>query len=197
MATKLNDTQRIILTTASAREDRRVFPLPSLKAPMVAVRRTIGAMLRDGLIQEVAASPAAEVWENGAGDSSTTLIAAADGLRLVETAAGPATKPAASTTRPQGPEKPTKFAKRRRPPAAPRMRAKKGETKQQVLVGLLRRGASIAEMAQATGWQPHSVRGALTAIVKGRLALPVISEKGPDGIRRYHVAVLATDSRTS
>ena len=39
-----------------------------------------------------------------------------------------------------------------------------------ILVGLLRarRGASMAEMTQATGWQPHSIRGAISSAIKRR-----------------------------
>ena len=70
----------------------------------------------------------------------------------------------------------------------------KTETKQATVLAMLRRqdGASIAEMVDATGWQPHSVRGFLTAAVKKRLGISVISEKGEDGVRRYYVAPLAS-----
>ncbi len=44
-------------------------------------------------------------------------------------------------------------------------------------------GASIAEMMQATGWQQHSVRGALAGSLKKR-GLVITSEK-VDGTRRY------------
>ena len=44
-------------------------------------------------------------------------------------------------------------------------------------------GASIAEMMSATGWQQHSVRGALAGALKRR-GLIITSEK-IDGIRRY------------
>lgn len=44
-------------------------------------------------------------------------------------------------------------------------------------------GASIAEMMAATGWQQHSVRGALAGALKKR-GLAIVSEK-IDGERRY------------
>ena len=44
-------------------------------------------------------------------------------------------------------------------------------------------GASIAEMTAATGWQQHSVRGAIAGSLKKR-GLAITSEK-VDGIRRY------------
>lgn len=65
-------------------------------------------------------------------------------------------------------------------------------SKQDQVLALLRRqyGASIDEIVAATDWQPHSVRGFLSGAVKKRLGIAVISEKGDDGIRRYHIAAL-------
>lgn len=50
---------------------------------------------------------------------------------------------------------------------------------------LLRRrnGATIAEMCDATGWQQHSVRGAMAGALKKR-GLVITSQK-IDGSRRY------------
>jgi hypothetical protein len=45
------------------------------------------------------------------------------------------------------------------------------------------KGANIAEMVEATGWQQHSVRGAMAGALKKR-GLAIISEK-TDGLRRY------------
>lgn len=58
-------------------------------------------------------------------------------------------------------------------------------TKLDQLEKMIRRknGASIAEMAKTTGWQTHSVRGALAGALKKR-GLEITSEK-IDGVRRY------------
>ncbi len=48
------------------------------------------------------------------------------------------------------------------------------------------KGASIAALCEATGWQAHSVRSAISAIVKKKLGLAVISAK-VDGVRIYRV----------
>lgn len=47
------------------------------------------------------------------------------------------------------------------------------------LVSMMRRpsGASVAELTQETGWQAHSVRGAISGNVKRKLGLRVLSEK--------------------
>ena len=61
---------------------------------------------------------------------------------------------------------------------APEAKTKRG-AKQQALLALLERktGATIAELAEATGWQPHTVRGAIAGVLKKRLGLNVTSEK--------------------
>lgn len=48
-------------------------------------------------------------------------------------------------------------------------------------------GASIAEMTEATGWQAHSVRGAMAGALKKR-GLTITSNK-IDGVRRYRASV--------
>ena len=61
-------------------------------------------------------------------------------------------------------------------------------TKHDRVLGLLRakRGATIAAISKVTGWQPHSVRGFLTSVVKKKLALTLVSEKTKSG-RVYRI----------
>ena len=46
----------------------------------------------------------------------------------------------------------------------------------------------IEDIIAKTGWQPHSVRGFFSGLVKKKLKLPLVSDVGKDGIRRYHIA---------
>ena len=48
-------------------------------------------------------------------------------------------------------------------------------------------GATIAALMEATGWQPHSVRGFLAGVVRKRLKLKLGSKK-VDGNRVYQIA---------
>jgi hypothetical protein len=66
----------------------------------------------------------------------------------------------------------------------------KPESKLGVLIGLLGRteGATITELAQATGWQSHSVRGAMSGALKKKLSLSITSETVPERGRVYRIA---------
>ena len=57
------------------------------------------------------------------------------------------------------------------------------------MIDLLKRkkGATIEEAVAATGWQPHSVRGAISGTLKKEPGLAVTSEKPGDGPRRYRI----------
>ncbi len=72
--------------------------------------------------------------------------------------------------------------------AAPRVRQRQ-QTKKQIAVTLLQRvkGASIAEMQNAMGWQAHSVRGFLAGTVRKMPGVILVSEKAENGPRRYRV----------
>lgn len=96
-------------------------------------------------------------------------------------------------------KKPVKTASRARSakttPAKPTPIAETKISKQNIVLAMLRRqnGASIAEIIEATGWQPHSVRGFFSGALKRRLGIEVVTEKDAEtGERRYYVAALAS-----
>jgi len=61
-------------------------------------------------------------------------------------------------------------------------------TKLADIIALLRRpeGATIDQIAKTTGWQNHSVRGAISGALKNKLGVAVTSTK-QDGIRTYRI----------
>ena len=63
-------------------------------------------------------------------------------------------------------------------------------TKEALLIAMLRRpeGATIAQVIEATGWQPHTVRGAISGALKKKRGLEVTSEKNEAGERVYKIA---------
>ncbi len=62
-------------------------------------------------------------------------------------------------------------------------------SKIEMVIALLSRpeGASLAALSEATGWQAHSVRGALSGALKARRGLTIMSEKTEAG-RLYRIA---------
>ncbi len=76
--------------------------------------------------------------------------------------------------------------------AAPRRRQRQ-RTKTQIALSLLERskGASIAEMQNAMGWQAHSVRGFLAGTVRKMPGVTLISDKTEGGPRRYRIQAAA------
>ena len=65
----------------------------------------------------------------------------------------------------------------------------RGGTKQAILIEMLRRpkGATIEQMATRTGWQAHSVRGAISGTLRKKLRLAVTSEKVEGSGRVYRI----------
>ncbi len=56
-------------------------------------------------------------------------------------------------------------------------------TKQSRLIALLQISGdcSIAQMTDLTGWQPHTVRGVISAVLRKRLGLNVVCESSASG----------------
>lgn len=49
-------------------------------------------------------------------------------------------------------------------------------------------GATVNQIMAATQWQAHTVRGAISGMVRKKLGYNVVSEKGADGDRLYRIA---------
>lgn len=49
-------------------------------------------------------------------------------------------------------------------------------------------GATISQMMLSTNWQAHTIRGAISGMLKKKLGLNVVSTKGPEGERVYKIA---------
>ena len=85
---------------------------------------------------------------------------------------------------PKAAKKPSAAANSKKDKVQPRT-----DTKAAIVLGLLRRekGATIAEIAKATEWQNHSIRGFISASVGKKLGLKVESARNEGGERAYRV----------
>ncbi len=90
--------------------------------------------------------------------------------------------------KPRGTRKATKTARRGATSEKTDTSARHG-TKQAILIEMLRRpkGATIEQMTAKTGWQAHSVRGAISGTLKKKLHLAVTSEKVEGSGRVYRI----------
>jgi hypothetical protein len=200
--TKLSDTQAVILSAASQRDDGAVLPLPeTLKIKGGAVQKVLASLERKELIARMG---------EPRGDDPPPLCITRTGFEAigVEPEDGPeAQDPSAGeapfvevTAAPQGgTEGPEPVAAGQEPqasesaPAASpgaRTRTPRAGTKQARMIELLRRpeGATVEQIAEATGWQHHTVRGAISGALKKKLGLTVTSEKSDSGERAYRIA---------
>jgi hypothetical protein len=184
--TKLSDTQALILSAAAQRPEHIALPLPaSLRGGAAA--KVVGAMLSKGFLEEVDADTGNGelVWRETGDGHGVTLVATDAGLAAIGIEPeGADTAPAGATDAPIEQPAPTTLTE---PAAAPKARTPREGTKQATLIAMLRApdGATIEEIMAATGWQSHTVRGAMAGALKKKLGLEVTSEKVENRGRVY------------
>jgi hypothetical protein len=76
---------------------------------------------------------------------------------------------------------------------------KLSSTKKQIARSLLHRreGTSIADLRAAIDWQAHSVRGLLAGSIKKMAGVPLTSEMGEGGCRRYFIMGPGNERRSA
>jgi Protein of unknown function (DUF3489) len=190
--TRLSDTQLVILSAAAQREDLSVLPLPdSLTLKGGALNKVMDSLRNRGLIRVLGGDGGPERVvitsegmtaigveteddaSEGATPADTAATSADAGGQAVE-APAPATKPDRAATRAKkgkaakGKARVTKTATADKP--TPR-----AGTKQAQMIETLKRpeGATVEQIAAATGWQHHTIRGAISGTLKKKLGLTV------------------------
>ena len=165
---QLSDPQAIILSAACAREDGAVFPVTaSLKGG--AVGNVCKSLLKKGLIEEIAATDLNTVWRHDEELGPITLRSTT--LAYIVLGITNELNDNAPTDRASEPVQ------------------HRNGTKRAKLIEMLRAegGATIEDIMVATGWQSHTVRGAMSGALKKKLGYKVISEKVEDRGRVYAI----------
>jgi hypothetical protein len=150
---KLNDTQTMLLSTASQRDTLSLYPLPGALAKAgPRVTKAIAALVTVALAEE-RATDTAEFISRTDGNLSYGIFATAAGLAAigVEAAAGQLADADAPA-----------------PAPAPASDIPPHVTKAALVLALLKRpqGATLPDLIAATGWLPHTTRSALTGLRK-------------------------------
>jgi len=179
--TKLTDTQLVILSAAAQREDGSIHPLPkSLKGG--AADKVIAALTRKGLVERIederlTVPDLVRVTRAGLEAIGVDLD---EGARAADEGDNPKRGATARRKRKKAATKADRATK------APH--AREG-SKQALVIGMLERpeGATLDQLAEATGWQRHTVRGAISGALKKKLGLKVESEKVEGKGRVYRI----------
>jgi hypothetical protein len=160
---KLTDTQAILLSTASQRDDGSLLPPPeTLGAVTPRIRKAVETLIKRALAAEIEMTATDRAWRS-AGDQhwGVTITDAGKAAIGIEQAGAAEDKATLAATN----DVPAATNTTSIPTTPPEQ---KPTTKAALVLTMLRRaeGATLTELIGATGWLPHTTRAALTGLRK-------------------------------
>lgn len=162
----LTDTQLLLLSGASQRDDRLITIPETLKG--AAVKKTVAKLIGLNFAEEVAVKRDQPHWRMDEDEHPIGLKITAAGLAAIGIESEP--EPAPAAQRKAAKRKSDKPAQAEQNKAAgtgaASSAAPRPGTKQALIIALLSRpeGATIDDLLSATGWLAHTTRAALTGL---------------------------------
>ncbi len=206
MSIKFNDTQLVLLSAASRRDDHCV--VPPAGAQRGRAQRAVAKLIEAGLLKEIRAKTGAPIWrrdeETGQTYALKLTAAGAKAIAVDDATASesmgerradqPIVSPNPKLELGSGAaaaiDKPNSGVAAS--PTSPR-----GGTKIAQVIELLQRsdGATLAELVAATGWLPHTTRAALTGLRKRGYAVGIDrADKARGSVYRIDPTEMGDDS---
>ena len=209
--TGLSDTQLVILSAIAQRDDSAVLPLPdSIKLKGGALNKVMDSLRNRGLIHVIRTDDDRpdRLVLTSEGMAAIGVEADDDGALAPADTAPTSAEPGSAADAP-APASDTHGAQKRAKSKAARGKAKAAKTapatrktkakaatadkptprtgtKQALMIEMLKRpeGATVEQITAATGWQHHTIRGAISGALKKKLGLIVEARRSP--VRRAH-----------
>src|SRR5215217_3227629 len=180
---KLTDTQLIILSSASQRQDGLATLPETLKGG--AAKTSVTKLLGLGLVKEVRVKRDQPTWRTDEEEKPLGLKITKAGSAAIAVEEEPAQEAEAND--------PERSAKKGDAKSA---REPRRGSKQAQIIALMQRkhGATLEDMIAATGWLPHTTRAALTRLRQAGYILD--KAKRETGVTVYHIAAPAPATRS-
>lgn len=184
--TKITDNQRAVLKAAATSANLVAWPVPrNLGLNPGSATIVVKGLIKKGLLVERAALGEDAVWREDEDGRKLTIVITKAGFEAVGMLPdGEGDEAPAPQTDDERPEtSPTDGHTAATAAVSGQPKAPRPGSKLAAIVALLSRaeGATVAEMAEATGWQQHSVRGVMSGALVKKFGLTIVSE--PDEAR--------------